>query len=406
MFRQFYWKVFVSSGAIISLIALFNFMVDPYGFHITHEKIGINQQKEGVRNKIRYVKSVQVIAQAPKTLILGSSRVHDGMNPQSRSIPGGYANVYNYGIPLIRIKEMKLFLAHALQTQKVENVVIGLDFFMFNAKERLNYEFDPALLDKNSQYINRYFNPYFSSSALSDSIDTLKISRKQKDRKEFLSDGYRPGYGVFYGLKSYEKLHSYINWIYLSANEKETLYYQNFALDNEVFADFEEILLMTQKHHIRLFLYFSPAHATLDGEGILVSKNWTNFETLKRKITNIAYDFGVPLWDFSGYNSITTEKVKTPMRNYWDSSHFTEKTGDMILAKILVNEKNMNDLAIPLDFGVKLTPSNIESHLMKIRADREKYYRENYDEVNKLHMMYRKALDGMKQNSLELEGTF
>jgi len=404
MYKKFYLNIFILALISFVLIGSFNFIIDPYGLFRNFEKVGINQQKEGVRNKIRYVKSIQVLTQNPKTLIIASSRVHDGVNPESAMIPKTYKPVYNYGIPMIRIKEVKLFLLHALKSHNVKNVIIGLDFFMFNSKEKLNHELDPKIFDNKFQMLNLYIKPLISATALNDSIQTIKISHAYKDRKEFFANGYRPGSQVNFGLKNYEKLHNYMNWTFLSSRQTETLYYENYGLDEEVFSDFKEVIAICKKNHINLILYISPAHANLDGEGIVVSKNFALFEEWKRKITKISDDMKIPLWDFSGYNSITTEAVKTPMKNYWDSSHFTEKIGDLILAKILNNKDYIS--TVPISFGVKLTPETIESHLHQIKLDRQLYLKSNFHEINDLHSMYIKALNGAKQDPKEIEGMF
>ena len=406
MYKNFHLKIFGSVVSILGVVFVFNFIIDPYGLFRSFEIIGINQQKEGVRDKIRHVKSIEVTTKNPKTLIMGSSRVHDGINPESTMIPTKYQPVYNYGIPMIRIKEVKFFLLHALQDNDVKALVLGLDFFMFNAKEKLNIAFDPSTLNKKFIVNDLYLKSCLSSTALVDSIQTIKSSMSQINRKEFLGNGYRPGEHVFYSLKNYEKLHNYTNWIFLSSSQKETLYYQKFALDKEVFLDFEDILLIAQQKGIELFLYINPAHANLDGEGILASGNLLLFEEWKRKITNIANNFNITLWDFSGYNSITTEQVKTPMKYYWDSSHFKEEIGDLILKRVFGNMEDDGKIIIPLDFGIKLVPENIENHLKQTRLDRSRYKNEHYMEVNQLHEMYFKALNGIQQDYKDIEGIF
>ncbi len=79
--------------------------------------------------------------------------------------------------------------------------------------------------------------------------------------------------------------------------------------------DFKEIINICKKNKIKIKLYISPAHANLDGEGILSANLYEEFENWKRDISNIVYNSNLKIIDFSGYNNITTEKVKTPMIN-------------------------------------------------------------------------------------------
>ena len=55
------------------------------------------------------------------------------------------------------------------------------------------------------------------------------------------------------------------------------------------------------------------------------------------------------------------------MNNYWDSSHFKDNVGDLVLNRLFgVGE-------VPEDFGVQLTQVNIEQVLADIRTQHERY---------------------------------
>ncbi len=102
-----------------------------------------------------------------------------------------------------------------------------------------------------------------------------------------------------------------------------------------------------------------------------------------------------PLWDFSGYNSISTEVVPvlgdttTIMHWYFDSSHYTPAAGDLVFDRIF-NYKSP-DRTVPDDFGVLLTNQNIEFHLANIRSDREHYRQSHPDDINEIEAMARKV---------------
>lgn len=79
----------------------------------------------------------------------------------------------------------------------------------------------------------------------------------------------------------------------------------------------------------------------------------------------------LPLWDFSNLNSITREAVPqngdpTPMRYYWEFSHYRKTTGDLILDRIF----DYHDPArpMPADFGVRMTSANIDAHIASSNA--------------------------------------
>jgi hypothetical protein len=59
------------------------------------------------------------------------------------------------------------------------------------------------------------------------------------------------------------------------------------------------------------------------------------------------------------------------MRWHWEPGHFKKELGDLVLDRIL-------DVPAPADtpvedFGIKLTPANIESHLAGVRSHRDRY---------------------------------
>lgn len=79
----------------------------------------------------------------------------------------------------------------------------------------------------------------------------------------------------------------------------------------------------------------------------------------------------MPLWDFSDSNTITQEPVPrmgdpTPMRWYWEHSHYRKATGDLILDRLF--EYRDPRRPVPADFGVRLSSANVDAHIARTRA--------------------------------------
>ncbi|MBR0781096.1 hypothetical protein [Bradyrhizobium iriomotense] len=73
-----------------------------------------------------------------------------------------------------------------------------------------------------------------------------------------------------------------------------------------------------------------------------------------------------PLWDFSAPSSITTEPIpklgdRSPMRWFWERSHYRKETGDLILDRLF--DYRDPGRATHEDFGVRLTSANVDAHL-------------------------------------------
>src|SRR5205823_3536266 len=102
-----------------------------------------------------------------------------------------------------------------------------------------------------------------------------------------------------------------------------------------------------------------------------------------------------PIWDFSGYNSITGEDVppvqdvKTRMHYYYESSHYTPATGDSVLDRIFGLKPN--ERSLPDNFGVLLTSRNIDAHLANIRYAREHYRQTHPEDVAEIEAIAREV---------------
>jgi len=382
-----YTYLWVLSALALGLLTLLTtLVVDPYGLYQIVKINGLNQQKEGVRNKVRFVKTLALPIQNPRTILLGTSRVFDGIDPAQATLQEK-APVYNFAVDMNRIQETLILLKHSIANSRIERVVLGLDLFMFNSLQRRNPDFDETLTGRRIGYIDYLAPTLLSSGALFDSYRTLKDSIAQPERNEFLENGYRPQ--AFYRLKNYQAAHYYTNWIFLTPKDQGTEYYNRFEIDDQAFSDFEEIIKICKNNKIDLRLYINPAHSDLDGEGIRALGKWQLFEEWKRKIVHLSFNYGLQVWDFSGYNTVTTEEVRSPMEYYWDSSHFTQKVGNWMM-DILFSRPN----SAPADFGVLVTPSNIEAHLSSIRDARERYVSTHRTEIERLQKEYKAIIEG------------
>ena len=132
---------------------------------------------------------------------------------------------------------------------------------------------------------------------------------------------------------------------------------------------------------------------------------WSEFENWKKHLVQLIQtntpDYS--LWDFTGYNEITTEPfpllgdTETQMKWYWESSHYKKETGDLILSKILNNQSN-HTAAEPFDFGSKLSSSTIELYLNNIRNNRDQYQTNHPEIVKEIHQMIIKT--AFRRNNL------
>ncbi|MGA8615650.1 MAG: hypothetical protein WB760_29010 [Xanthobacteraceae bacterium] len=132
---------------------------------------------------------------------------------------------------------------------------------------------------------------------------------------------------------------------------------------------------------------------------------WPQFEDWKRGIVEVlaeeAKESGkpeFPVWDFSGFNSVTDEHIGGPdgktmrMRWFWEDSHYKKETGDLILDRVL--DYHASDRAIPQDFGVRLRSDNIEDWLVATREAGRAYVDAEPGEVRRVQETVARALEG------------
>lgn len=135
----------------------------------------------------------------------------------------------------------------------------------------------------------------------------------------------------------------------------------------------------------RVRLYINPTHAlTLDA--LYWSGKWAPMEAWQGAVTRLVERRRVSgcdlrLFDFSGYNSITTEPIpqvskRREMANYWEASHYRAHVGRMILGRLFGEPQ-----AAPVDFGVELDSATLPAHLARMRAERERYHVEHAEET-------------------------
>ena len=303
------------------------------------------------------------------------------------------------------------FFQHAHAVGPLEQAVIGLDFFQFNAF----YKGGTVALNEDILATDANGNPASLLSrtmqmlAVIGSIDwfmsSLKTPIKQNLEIKILENGFHNPKELLTSLRNDQGhrkrfLLSETAWMggfYFPAPKR--LYdFKNEITGVSTFSYYRRILETSQRDGVDLRLLISPSHArqwvALETSGL-----WDKFEEWKRELVKInqqvASEYNsepVPLWDFSGYHTYSTEEVpplddiETEMKWYIESSHYRKKLGDRILDRIF--DYSDPDRTIAEDFGTKLTSPNIDAHLAKIREDQKRYRETHPEDVEEIKQIY------------------
>ena len=409
-----YLKFWLFSLLTISLgFAFFNGLIDPYRVVGSPDIKGLNELKPEFGDNVRMAKAAVVNRLAPKGIILGSSRAeqaydtqHPGWNPQAQPR-------YNLGLAAVSFYELFRYFQHAHKIQPLEQSVVALDFYMFNAYRSSKPDFSEkrlaATVDNQANFFYRYQDilPVFlSEDGFNSSLKTIRTQKSKRMGTPYLKNGQRAwqhkpeeivqGGGYQQAFAVTENI--FTQTIYLPPPYKKYGFI-NAETGENYWEYYRKMLKIAYEDNIDFRIIINPSHAR-QWEIIRHLGLWDRFEQWKRELVKIneeeAAKFNVspfPIWDFSGYNSFTTETVpdtqdkKTKMQWYYESSHFSKPLGDLVLNKVFNYQEEKQ--ATTSSFGVLLTSENIEDHLLQIRLEQKEYEKTNQEDV----MMVKKLVN-------------
>lgn len=336
-------------------IGIFNALIDPYGIVNSPKMLGVNRLKPEQISRVRMFKAARVIHIQPRSLLMGTSRADLGLDPDHPALET-VNPTYNLGLSGANMHEIRQYFEHALFNQAdLEVVVIGLDFFMFNVFKEDEIDFSAARLKQRHPEPNDLLSVLFSLDAIESSVETLRYNFEPSPSNLYDAAGLRYQFGQR-TKSSHERFQQ------MTTRLLETRgYYQQYELSQKYLQDLEAVIALAEQHDVQLYLFISPAHATLM-ESLYQAGLWSQYEAWKQSVVAIA-----PVWDFSGYNSVTTEIVSDEMINYVDSSHYSKEVGDLILNRVI----GYRDDKVPNDFGQLLTVSTVDAYLENTLTDRQ-----------------------------------
>jgi hypothetical protein len=378
-FSQFNkWLLSTVCLSILSIVTI-NGLVDPYGIYKTPNFFSINHEKPKKQSNDRLTKAIDIIHYKPVTVFLGSSRTKQGLDTEHPALANAQP-AYNLALDGANPYEMLRYLEHTIKNQpNLKEVIVGADFFMFNELLGNQPGFDESRLEKTYIIPADIMNSLFSLDTLDISKQTILASLKEPNKNiSYGENGFFPHRKTKDGTTK-GRFTNAVN-VYFHFHHK-------YKFSDKYFADFEKIVNLCRERNIKLIVFISPSHA-IQWESIRATGEFKTWENWKRKVVQVT-----PVWDFSGYNSVTTEKLADVMENYADSSHYTAPVGNLVLNRILGYQEDK----VPKDFGVLITPQNVESHLAKIRADREEWVKKHPDELELVQDLEKKFVENKQK---------
>ncbi|HEY6131964.1 MAG TPA: hypothetical protein VIV27_08090, partial [Halioglobus sp.] len=371
----------------MTCIAGFNIVIDPYRVFNSPDIAGINKFKVSFFLHQLQTKPYAVRRMKADAVVIGSSRAGAGI---ATDHPGwGNLKVYNYGLggssPYLNWRNYQ----HAKANGNLKKVLITLDLYMFNIyhnpeNAQVYRDYEERLSVTPSNQTNYYYpvrwfkdtaDMLFLLDTLLDSWSTVQLQPRTESGESLMATIFPSGFwisgippkmmqrGLFRAMEN-----QYMTEMWFPPPSRK------FALvDNEKKSKLEylhKILKDCYQENIDVTLVFFPFHARL-AESMHAVGIWPFFEKWKKDVVLLnekeaakAGQPAYPVWDFTGYNSITTESVPLPgdrhtrMKWHTDSTHISKAAGDLLQDRIWGTTETQGFM----DFGRKVNSSNVDAH--------------------------------------------
>ncbi|XLZ71514.1 hypothetical protein ABT364_05970 [Massilia sp. SR12] len=342
-----------------------NYTMDPYLIHQWGSP-QVQRLRQPIEKLNAWGKTYAIAVYRPATIYLGNSRTELGL-----AVPaGGPARVFNAALSGATLGDAIRMLGHARQVAPLREVIWGLDAPSFTLSQG-NMELEAGLLARDGSYLVRRtlldLQRGVSIDMTRESLALLRGSAESVCHASLARYGQRDGACMRHRIAGWGGTGAVV-----SARTREFLRGEGPS-GSALPALAEAIRSACQ---LKWRLYINPTHAmTIDalyraGKGV-------RYEAWLAALAGLGQDLRaagceVRIYDFSGFNSVTSEAVPRPgdradMQNYWEPSHYREAVGGAILARLAGGRAGSDG------FGSELLPITMAARIAGLRASRAAY---------------------------------
>lgn len=389
-----YLKQFtLAAGATIAIAVGINLVVDPYDLFGSPKIPGFNALKAVISSKQRVFETPTVLRRNDATVILGSSRSDIGISPDHPALATGGA--FNAAMSGQQIWESARILEALARrpNNELKTVILGLDFFAFNS-------FMPTPFDYTDDNFSRWrvTELVFSISTLLDAFRTVIRQQPYPILAHggiVHENGFREYIGNPFVLPRESFRGSEEGYLRFTYNPPPACAWSatDARRNLDMYQEYQRLLAIAHEHDMDVKMLISPSHAR-QWETLAAAGLWQQFEDWKRRLVSVNEETArqyahpaFPLWDFSGYNRVTTfpvpDAADAPGVLYWESSHYRKEVGDLALDRIFSPKPLQPSIPAP-DFGTLLTGDSVEPWLAQQRLERQHYranHRQDIEEI-------------------------
>jgi hypothetical protein len=353
------WPLVAGLVGTLLLLAGGNWLVDPYYLGSGLRLTGFNAVKPEAFDYSRVWKPHALASYGAETLILGTSSVEAGLDPESPAWK--YHPVFNAAFGAAHPYEVMRLFQHAIAVAKPRQVVLGLDFTSFlTYSEKLPVRFNEARMavDRNMKPtpLSARERPYqllFTPSMLKSSLKTLEYQDElyfdagdRYPRQMLLANGARAPSSNDRRLKAYGA-EGMFNMSVESVNKRFADTPVDVGLaraspDNPLVGYTRQIFELAHANGVDLIVIMPPCHLS-SIEAVVRSGHTDAFAKFKETIVDlnleVAAKFNQPPSRLLDYcfpshlteNRTTAEGAETKV-TFFDSVHFSFDLGNRMIA--------------------------------------------------------------------------
>jgi len=417
-------KLFIITACLLTLIAGFNWLANPYLLFNSPDIEGFNKIKTEPFYKQLVFKPYQIKSQPYRTVIFGSSRAGIALDPEQ--LPDRYQPAYNASIGgATSYINYRLLQQSLLQkNQAPEHVILETAFFSFNRFSQMNTpERDPLFENRIQGRYDGSSNPFFLPQKTFDyfvtllSWDSVRASLRMLSKQQSVAEKQR---GSFIQKNNGQWLQQappkqFTSTLYDGSLEK-FLYKEWFPAPKKAFQlqgkndkankpllYYRQSLRTLYEHNIHTSVVILPVHSNL-----LVSLEQSGlqakFEKWKRQLVNInqeeakrAKQTPFSIWDFAFAHPQASEAVPLDQQSHqrlqWfnDSAHPSPLFGNQVMQQIVENKKS--------NAGYAITEENIEQKLMEQKHLLQRYKKQHPEQIENINRIINKAPAGLPYKS-------
>ncbi|MYM28220.1 hypothetical protein GTP58_07785 [Duganella sp. CY15W] len=365
------WHGYVATFCGISMVVIggvlaLNYQVDPYLIH-QWETPPVQRLLPGREKLSPWGKTYALAQYRPDILYIGNSRTELGLPVRMPLF--GTRRVFNGGLSGATLADAAAMVRHVVAIHPPGTVVWGIDAPSFSM-EVGNTDFNRELVAAIS-YRRQLLNlkRALSLDMTLDSIRVLRGTFGQVCLSSLALFGQRDGRCV---LDRITRLGGTGAVILPRVQD----FVRGPGPTPDAMREFDHSVGELCQAGTQLRLYINPTHA-MTSDALFWAGRWPALEHWQLELVTLVARYqklgcDVQLFDFSGFNSITTEPPpqlsgQAEMQNYWEPSHYRVTVGRMVLTRLFGAGSS--------EFGVELTPASLAAHQSAQRQARDRYHR-------------------------------